>query len=243
MRLTSLHCEQKPVPPWEENRVPHLQGQEVHLWRIDVDQSDYILNHLEELISPEEQLRANKFFHLPDRLRFVLGRGGLKQLLSLYSNIPSSNIRLKIGTHGKPFVQAPDQIHFNISHSGNWVLIAIGSKELGIDLEKITGEFITDSLLEQCFHRHELKLIRESEDPKVEFFKFWTRKEAFLKATGNGIVDDLQAITCMEGSQQWEFPSLSLEKNWHIKSFIMDPSYAVSLCSTIQNPIIRFFNF
>jgi 4'-phosphopantetheinyl transferase len=232
-----------PSPAWEKNSIRHLQGQEVHLWRIKLDLSGSIFHHLEELLSPEEQLGANKFIHESDRRRFVLGRGGVKQLLSLYSNIVLSDIMFKIGPHGKPFVQAPDQIHFNISHSGNWVLIAIGNKEVGVDLEKMTGDFITDALLTECFHRHELKLIRESKDSVVEFFKFWTRKEAFLKATGNGIVDDLQAITCSEGSQQWEFSSLSLEMNWHIKTFIMDPSYAVSLCSPIQNPIIRFFNF
>jgi 4'-phosphopantetheinyl transferase len=232
-----------PAPAWEEKKAAPILGQEVHLWRIGLDLSGSGLHHLEKLLSPEEELRANKFFRVQDRLRFVLGRGGAKELLSFYSNKVPSELMLEIGPKGKPFVQASDKLYFNISHSGNWVLIAIGKKELGIDLEKMTGEAIRDSLLRECFHRDELKLISESEDPVMEFFKFWTRKEAFLKAAGNGMVDDLQAITCLEGSQQWEFPSLSPEMNWHIKTFIMDPSYAVSLCSPIQNPIIRFFDY
>jgi len=243
MRLTSINCEQIAPPTWESNTIPDLLGQEVHLWRIGIRLPNHKLSKLEELLSTEERQRANKYLREQDRIRFIIGHACTKKLISRYLNLEISQVILKSGSNGKPYVSPLHKLNFNLSHSGDWVFIAFGAEKLGVDLEKIAGNFITDALLEQCFHDQELKVIRESSDPTAEFFKFWTRKEAFLKATGIGMVDELNQFTCVDESQVFTFPTLSTEMNWHLKSFLMDQSYAVSLCAANPLTAIRFFDY
>ncbi|EPR68660.1 4'-phosphopantetheinyl transferase family protein [Cyclobacterium qasimii] len=241
--MTSINCEQIAPPVWASNTVQNLQGQEVHLWRINIDLSFHNLSALQEFLSPEELQKASNYLREQDRTRFIIGHACAKDLIARYLNIEVAQVSLNIGTNGKPCISPVHKLYFNISHSGDWVLIAFGPEELGVDIEKITGDFITDILMEQCFHRQEIKVIKESGDSTTDFFKFWTRKEAFLKATSNGMVDELNQFTCMEEAQEFEFPSLSIKEHWDLKSFLMDQIYAVSLCAANPLNTIRFLNY
>ncbi|WP_339924795.1 4'-phosphopantetheinyl transferase superfamily protein [uncultured Cyclobacterium sp.] len=243
MSLTSINCEHIAPALWGENTFQNLQRQEVHLWRIDLRIAYQKLSKLEKLLSYEERKRAANYLQEKDRIRFILGHACVKDLISRYLDIDVAQVSLNKGANGKPYISPVHKLYFNISHSGDWVLIAFGSEELGVDLENITGDFITDPLMAQCFHENEIKVIRTSDDPTAEFFKFWTRKEAFLKATGNGMVDELNQFTCMNAFQEFEFPSLSNKKNWYLKSFLMDNNYAVSLCAPSPLNTILFLNY
>lgn len=243
MNLATINCEQIPSPIWSPGTCSKLHSMEVHLWRIRLNLPLVELSHLEKKLTAKEKMKASKYLHQKDRNSFIIGQACTKKLVAQYLNIEVSQVIFQIGMNGKPYIPIHHKLHFNLSHSGEWVFIAFGSQELGIDLEKIAGNFITDSLLEQCFHSNELKVIKESCDPTAEFFKFWTRKEAFLKATGIGIVETLNHFTCLDQYQEFMFPSLFNKTNWQLRSFFMDQSYAVSICTSPLPNRVRFFDY
>jgi 4'-phosphopantetheinyl transferase len=144
-------------------------------------------------LSPDEIARADRFHFDRDRLRFTRCRSALRDLLSGYLAIPSAEIRFEYPASGKPQLvaeQNPRALQFNVSHSADMALIAIGSEHrLGVDIEKIREDVDTKALAERFFSLREREGLRAlPEQLRVPgFYACWTRKEAFLKATGDGL--------------------------------------------------------
>src|SRR5260370_32955202 len=144
-------------------------------------------------LSPDESARAHRFPFEKDRIPFTRCRSALRDLLAGYLAIPAADIRFEYLTSGKPQLAAeqnPSALQFNVSHSANMALIAVGSEHrLGVDIEKIRGDVDTSALAERFFSlRERAGLQALPEHLRVPgFFACWTRKEAFLKATGEGL--------------------------------------------------------
>jgi len=145
------------------------------------------------LLSADETLRAGRFHFEKDRVHFSRCRAALRQLLAGYLQIPAAEVRFKYLTSGKPELvaeQNPRLLRFNVSHSAGMALIAVGSEHrLGVDIERIRGDVDTGSLAERFFSARERAGLQALPDHlRVQgFFACWTRKEAFLKATGEGL--------------------------------------------------------
>jgi 4'-phosphopantetheinyl transferase len=145
------------------------------------------------ILSPDEIVRARRFHFEKDRIHFTRCRSALRGLLAGYLVIPAAEIRFEYLTGGKPQLAAeqnPHALQFNVSHSANMAVIAVGSEHrLGVDIEKIRGDIDTTSLAERFFSlRERAGLQALSDHLRVPgFFACWTRKEAFLKATGDGL--------------------------------------------------------
>lgn len=119
-------------------------------------------------------------------------RAVLTHILSHMLNVPEPSISLGFGAHGKPFLVSPEHeppLHFNISHSGKYIVLAFSTSPIGIDIEYLDRDTKIDQMAHRFFHLTEQKLISTSEDcnKKKQFFRIWTIKEAFLKAIGTGI--------------------------------------------------------
>ena len=148
-----------------------------------------------DLLSEDELERAARFRFERDRRRFVAGRSTLRRLLAGYVDAAPAAISFEYGPNGKPDV--PDApVSFNVSHSGSHALFAVGPRfELGVDVE-VLGQTRTDDLLvaKQFFSPRELETLRAhapSARPRA-FLLCWTRKEAFVKARGDGLSLPLQ---------------------------------------------------
>ena len=145
------------------------------------------------VLSPDEIARASRFHFEKDRIHFTQCRSALRNLLAGYLAIPAAEIRFEYLTSGKPQLAAgqnPRAVQFNVSHSANMALIAVGSEHrLGVDIEKIRGDVDTTTLAERFFSLRERAGLQALPDSlRVPgFFACWTRKEAFLKATGEGL--------------------------------------------------------
>ncbi len=116
---------------------------------------------------------------------------------------------IHIGENGKPYI---DGLHFNISHSGEYVVCAFADSEVGVDIEKIR-EY--RKRVAEKFHPEEIAAIENSEDKDLEFFKIWTMKEAYLKCLGTGISKDLSFNV-------FDVPNMHME--------IVD-GYVISICT------------
>lgn len=133
----------------------------------------------------------------------------------------------EIANSGKPFIT--NGAYFNISHSENYVVVAFSGKEVGCDIEKV-GKINVYSLA-HLLHPEEQKYISMSTDKHISFYTVWTRKEAFLKAIGKGIINGLSNENCIE-------EMVSLNERWFIYSLFIE-GYKLAVCTPIENASIE----
>jgi 4'-phosphopantetheinyl transferase len=164
----------------------------VDVWSVRLDEPARAGSEV-VVLSPDEVARANRFHFERDRIHFTRCRSALRALLASYLAIPASEICFEYLASGKPQLAAgqnPSALQFNVSHSANMALIAVGSKHrLGVDIEEIRSDVDTTTLAERFFSLRERAGLQALPDHlRVPgFFACWTRKEAFLKASGEGL--------------------------------------------------------
>jgi 4'-phosphopantetheinyl transferase len=170
-----------------------LAANEVHVWRASLNCEPSVFSRLESSLSPDERARADHFVYNVDRSRFVMARGILRELLGRYLERPANTINFSYGSYGKPEIsqpQSPRPIRFNLSHSHGLALFAVAlNRTVGIDLEMIRKESAGEDIAARHFSSREIEELGGLPvDQRVEgFFLCWTRKEAYLKATGDGL--------------------------------------------------------
>jgi len=184
-----------PQPP---GRV-RLGQNEVHLWRASLDLPAAALAELAETLSPDERKRAARFRVPQVRDRFTAARGILRDILGRYLGRPASALRFGYREHGKPYLLgAPEEdIRFNLSHSQGLALYGISrGKEIGIDMERVRQDREHERLARRFFSPGEAALLGSlPPEARVEaFFRCWTRKEAYLKARGEGLAIPLASF-------------------------------------------------
>ena len=184
---------QRPPTLWSQApSTPAFPIGRVDVWRVRLDEPA-TAGAEGGVLSSDEIARAGRFHFERDRIYFTQCRSALRALLAGYLAIPATEIRFEYLTNGKPRLRAeqnPRALQFNVSHSANMAVIAVGSEHrLGVDIEKIRADVDTASLAERFFSLRERAGLQALPDHlRVPgFFACWTRKEAFLKATGDGL--------------------------------------------------------
>lgn len=172
--------------------APTLRANSIHVWSLGLDDPADVESEA-HVLSSDELARSRRFLFARDRIRFIRCRSALRGLLATYLETTASDIRFEYLSCGKPQVachQNPQALQFNVSHSASMALIAVGSNcQLGVDIEKIRWDVDTPHQAERFFSPRERASLRALPDHlRVPgFFACWTRKEAFLKATGDGL--------------------------------------------------------
>lgn len=181
---------------------------------------------IERLISnlpASHQQDVLRHHFLKDRAHKIAGRLMVEHLHSKL-NVPFAWEKWKCTEGKKPFVQGG--LQFNISHSGDYVAAIVSNKaKVGIDIEQTTKTDLLSIL--KSFHNEEQQFVREAEDQNEAFLHVWTRKEAFLKAKGVGIVHGLDNESCLPNR-------IESNGNWHIRSIKAIPKYHLAICSATQ---------
>lgn len=173
---------------------------EVHVWLATLDPLPEPLHLLRQSLSPEELARAEGFRFDRDRDAYVAGRAIVRRLLSRYLGCPAEKVSFARGVYGKPALVSPDggMLRFNLSHSDGLALFAVAfGREVGIDIEKVRAAAATSGLAERFFSSDEiaaLRLLRGAER-EAAFFACWTRKEAYVKARGEGLSLPLRSFS------------------------------------------------
>jgi 4'-phosphopantetheinyl transferase len=166
--------------------TPFPQPGELVVVVADLDVSPARLAKLRTAFSAREQERYGSFAHDQHRFRWGAARGTLREVLGIALDKAPAEIALRYGAHGKPEVQG---LRFNISHSGGRGLIALSQVEVGADIE-LPRPRRTDDIARRFYAPGEIERLFRLTDPaarQAEFFRLWTCKEAFLKATGEGL--------------------------------------------------------
>ncbi|WP_338874061.1 4'-phosphopantetheinyl transferase superfamily protein [Spirosoma sp. SC4-14] len=181
------------------------------------------------LLQPDEQDRARRFHRQEDRLRFSYGRLMLKLLVAKYTHQNPEAVFVRAGINKKPELSDIPDLHVNIAHAGEWVLLAVGKKNVGVDIEKISPDFPFEEILFQSFSETERQNIGQDRDPRHRFYQLWTRKEALVKATAKGIDDDFCRVPSLEGEHYTDMAITGSQAEWYIGSFAVSNDYLAAV--------------
>lgn len=217
--------------------APKLQQGEIHIWQASLEATDQIA-HLLTLLSDDEQARAARFYFQKDRDRFVLARGILRVILSQYLDIQPQDLQFQYSEMGKPSLMHHPDLCFNVSHSGQIALYAVAQNcEVGIDVEQIHPERDWESIATRFFSAQEQAALKQlSSNLKLQgFFNCWTRKEALLKAIGQGLRLSLDQFTVSltpgEPARllqvEWDLPQRA--EKWAIEALPVAVGYAAAV--------------
>jgi 4'-phosphopantetheinyl transferase len=222
-------------------------GDEIHVWHAALDRDEKILGRLESRLSPEEKARADRFHFVNDRNRFVAARGLLRDLLGKYLHQAPAGLEFSYGEHGKPSLSggnASSGLCFNLSHSAGLVVYAIAKeRNLGIDVEHVRPESAGEDIARRYFSAREVSDLQTlPPEVRVEgFFHCWTRKEAYLKATGMGLQIPLDSFAV---SLVPEKPAQFLggvEPRWHLAAYHPAEGYVAAVVYDSAPCSLKYF--
>jgi 4'-phosphopantetheinyl transferase len=188
-------------PPRSPEAGLALGPDEIHVWAIRLDPPPAEVERLGRHLSADEWERADRFRFDKHRRQYVVGRGALRTLLAAYlgSGRPEA-IRFRYGPRGKPFLEPPldaGGLEFNLSNSDELALAAfVLGREIGVDVEFLRSMPDCEQISERFFSASEREVLRGIPVSRKEetFFNCWTRKEAYLKAVGEGLAAPLDSF-------------------------------------------------
>jgi 4'-phosphopantetheinyl transferase len=217
-----------------------IKSNEVHVWRESLDLTALQSKHLRGILSDDELLRAGRFRFERDQKRYIAARGILRMILGRYLDEHPQKIHFEYLPNGKPVLSikpGSDTLRFNLSHSGELALYAVArGRNIGIDIERIRDDVALEQIANKFFSHDEISSLGKSHKKKRNevFFRYWTRKEAFLKATGEGIsfpMDqfDVSLISGMDLSPII-FPGDKQESpRWYVQDLFPGAGYAAAI--------------
>jgi 4'-phosphopantetheinyl transferase len=182
------------------SKTAPLADNEIHVWATVLAAPANILESFARSLSPDETERARKFKFEKHRNRYIAGRGALRAMLGQYLDVHPSRLRFVYLENGKPMLAeefASAGIHFNLAHTGELALMALTRiGQVGVDVECVRPVKNVDELVARFFSPRENELFQKvpDADKPAAFFNLWTRKEALLKATGEGITRSLSLV-------------------------------------------------
>lgn len=179
---------------WKEAiEVDRIQDDEVHVWLFHMNTTPPGIKRFYPLLSTEEKERSERFVHFMHRKRFIASHGFLRSVLARYLNIEPENIEYDKTANNKPILKASahaDGVHFNLSHSNHLAMLAVSRNlAVGMDVEHMDRKHQWEKLIRRFFTEPEQQAIFSLPQAQQEqaFFQVWTRKEAHMKVTGEGL--------------------------------------------------------
>ncbi|MDZ8259996.1 4'-phosphopantetheinyl transferase HetI [Nostoc sp. ChiQUE01b] len=209
-----------------------LLQDEIHVWRIDLDQPELHLQNLAATLSSDETARAERFYFQEHRQRFIAGRGILRTILGRYLDVQPRQVEFNYQRRGKPVLAdkfTDSGLAFNLSHSQGLGLCAVNcTSEIGVDLEYIRPMSDLEALAKRFFLTREYEMLRSlSPNQQQEvFFRYWTCKEAYLKATGDGLSQLEQVEVSLTPTEP---AKLQITENWSLFELVPTNNYVAAV--------------
>ena len=227
-----------------------LQSGEVHVWRVDLEQPESVVQQFRSTLENEEISRADRFHFERDRRAFTVSRGFLRHVIGRYLETKPEAVRFSYGPYGKPALDGQHKasaLRFNMSHSRAVGLVAVTeARELGIDVEYIRADFATEDIARRFFSPCEVEAFNAlpQERQVAAFFRCWTRKEAYIKAIGRGLSQPLDGFDVTLAP---DVPPALLRTDedeasrWSLSDIDVDQDYAAALVVEGQISNIRYW--
>jgi 4'-phosphopantetheinyl transferase len=248
--------------PWVQAIAPATLGDgELHVWRAFLDLSPEALQRMAVTLNASEKERAERFLVARARERFVAARGILRQLLGMYVEVEPDKVEMRYGPQGKPSLSEihHSQMCFSVSHSQEMGLFAFANgRKVGVDIEAIKADFGGMQIASHFFSEEESAELAKL-PPRIAneaFFGCWTKKEAYVKARGQGLSIPLRSFTVKftdgeqvlrdEGGAPWSCYSLEVAprfagavvaagENWRSKLYEWSGGLEIEASSLLIN--------
>jgi 4'-phosphopantetheinyl transferase len=223
-----------------------LRNDEVHIWLAGLDVEPEERTRLRSYLNEEEVSRAERFVFPRDHDHFIVGRGRLRELVGRYLRCPPNVVQFKTGRYGKlSLLDDLDPLCFNLSHSNGLALYGFCmGRELGIDTEKIRSGFAGEEIAARYFSAAEQKELAEvpNELRDTAFFLCWTRKEAYIKAHGDGLQIPLDSFdVSLKPGEPEKLRSVDSER-WSMRSFVPAPEFLAAIIVEGEIQSVRFWS-
>lgn len=216
---------------------------EIHIWRVRANEAKAA--PLESCATEAEQARAKCFRPWARRNEFMVARGFIRFVLARYLDIPPRSLQLRQGEYGKP--ELADQVYggltFNLSHSHGVILAAVtAGREVGIDIEFLDFDLPFSEIACTVFSQAEDKWLSQLPDDErqLNYFRCWTRKEAFVKAQGQGLSDSIRQVEIMPagGALRVRVAGVSVDDDWTAKDVNVGGNFVAAIA--VAGPTCRF---
>lgn len=236
-------------PPFD----PFVPPGTIDIWRgrLDVPQPD--LHNFWSILNREEQARASRFKFPEHQHRFTAARGMLRWILARYLKVDPIALIFATGPHGKPFlvnISSHSLLSFNVAHSHQLALYAITqNREVGVDIEKLRSDIDYEGMVPRIFTRQEAALFwaLPPKEREKAFFSCWTKKEAYLKARGEGLAFSLKKVSILSESGpigQIQILDDPEETNrWRVQELHPGEGYAAAVVAEKQDWNLRQWDF
>ncbi|MFN1834852.1 4'-phosphopantetheinyl transferase family protein [Balneola sp. MJW-20] len=224
-----------------------LSKKDVHIWISDLNSETSDPSAYKCLLSPAEVQKAQNLRFSEDRNRYLWGRIQLRQLLGFYLDREPDSIRLSSTPYGKPYLTRKEGIHFNISHSGDLLIIGLSAGDpIGVDVEKLNRNVDVDSVSRNYYSESEFRTIMDADydDKRNLFFKIWTRKESLIKGIGKGLGISLQSFSVDQEDPKvkWDMPANETGSDWYVSDLDVKSGYRAAFATPKQDFSLSCFS-
>ena len=235
----------RPPVVWESPRESRslaaaLRDGEVHVWFVLEEEFGGRLPHWGHMLDTQESERAARCRDTASKDRFVIARGLLRVLLARYAGVEPNRIGLACLKEGKPFVESPahaKNVCFNLSHSGGALLYAFAwGRDVGVDIQQVRDASNALAIARRFFTDEEVAALSAlpSDRLREAFFACWTRKEAYAKARGDGVLSSFNPLAM--GIGPLDVSTVVLDdssgqdaRRWTIMDLAPYPGYAAAV--------------
>jgi 4'-phosphopantetheinyl transferase len=218
-----------------------LREDEVQLWRVDLEAIGAEESRWRTILSADELTRASRFHFPRDRQFFIASRALLRKILAGYLETEPSAVSFAYSEKQKPSLgeaHAESDLTFNLSHSGGVALLAFTRRrEIGVDIEQVRRDFDLEAIAHRFFSEHERLQLADLPiaDRPEAFFRCWTRKEAYIKATGEGLSLPLHQFDVSIAERESNAllatrPDISEAALWSLRDIPAPAGYVAALC-------------
>lgn len=206
----------------------------INIFRININEYfNQISNVYDSHLSYTEIEKAFRFHNENDKKRYIASKYALRNILSEFLLIPPAKICIYKSENKKPTVSG---IEFNVTHSKNYIVIGISPLKIGIDIEHIDYHFNYKDITFSCFSPEELKQMSKN-NTSSGFYYIWTRKEAVLKASGEGLIDNMNELNSL-------CSSITRKKiTYRLQSFMSDKEYAGCIAFEAQEISLNYWDY
>ena len=236
--------------------VPELSSSTIHIWQFPVAIPESELIAFAEILSGEERARASRFHFEKDARRFTVARATLRAILAGYTRTPAREISFLYSEHGKPSLAEratqfqSRNVQFSVSHSGGLAMVAVALKrKVGADIEAVREDIEIEKLATRFFSARECQalLALPQEQRLPAFFRYWTCKEAFLKAQGVGLSRGLGsfdvALEVRTAHLAATRPDPAEANLWSLHEVESSPGYAAAVAVEGAIPALQLFRY
>lgn len=213
---------------------PHFFQSPCH-WVLVASLDDVDTISKKPMLWGDEIERCHRFRRQEDQQRYILAHALKRYCLSQYLQVPAHSLAFSSGAKGKPYCTHKDAPAFNLSHSGDFVLMGLSSiSHIGVDVERLDRD-VSEDIFPRVLSREQRTKVMNSRDPSYEFMCYWTQKEAVSKALGLGLSIDFTSIQC--SGVEGEFETHHSAQRLLVNTRQWDSKHIISVASTVTQPM------